>query len=830
MSIDKKEILEKADIAVVIGKRVKLKKEGNNYVGLCPFHNEKSGSFTVSPKKQIYKCFGCGRSGDVLAFIEQFEHLDFQDAIEQLARECNIIDGAEQKKEYDLPEPRTGALSDELRNYLTIERKISLSTINKLGITGSVEYVVKAKAKLPVICFNFYRAGKLINIKLRPSTKQMQLMGGCELLPYNCDSIYKQYEACITEGEIDCASLIESGIFNVVSAPNGATSNSNTQWTGHYFDKKSKIILFTDDDEVGRSLREKLCKRLGYHRCYWVTYPEGCKDVNDVLVKHGPDQVKEVYRTAYLAPLPTPAVADTTQLSMMIQDPDESMTFQSVTSTGRISYKVNLPGVLKWARDIGYCWIRYAANEDSPVMLVRHSENIIYPVTEQDVLAEYQREVDLNYSNDNAERIILYNFAKAFMQQLPLLPYFTNQILSDQRDCAYLCFLNGVLKVQAETAALIEYRSIEHSVWSRYIIPHDYHPAESGGNFNDFIQAISIDADHYISILSHLGYLLHSYKLRTTAKAVIIVEDVEDESEARGRSGKGLMAQFVELFKNTVQQDGRNYKTDDKFKLQRVDLSTQVFYINDPAPGLLMNQFYNMITDDFLVEAKGLKSYTIPFKRSPKMLVTTNHLPALTSDSDRDRFAIITIKKTFGATEQISTRFPGVLFFDKEHWPKNQFLAGFQLAVEAIQIWLGNGLIRFSTPEMEANASKRLIGATIPDYVTEVMEQVLGIAEHNKGQILFKEALRECDLSPYKDMLDRSFGWNEGDIDINMTFYYRYAINAYKAKISQTWFGRKVRFYLENAGLKFEEKKSSNNFRVITIVLSGHSNDQKILL
>jgi len=63
------QILSRVDIIDIIGTFVKLKKRGANYLGLCPFHNEKSPSFTVSPAKEIYKCFGCGRSGNSIRFL-----------------------------------------------------------------------------------------------------------------------------------------------------------------------------------------------------------------------------------------------------------------------------------------------------------------------------------------------------------------------------------------------------------------------------------------------------------------------------------------------------------------------------------------------------------------------------------------------------------------------------------------------------------------------------------------------------------------------------------------------------------------------------------------
>ena len=84
------QILSKIDIIEIVGSFIKLKKRGTNYLGLCPFHNEKSPSFTVSPAKEIYKCFGCGRSGNSIGFIMELEKYSYVEALRWLAQKYNV--------------------------------------------------------------------------------------------------------------------------------------------------------------------------------------------------------------------------------------------------------------------------------------------------------------------------------------------------------------------------------------------------------------------------------------------------------------------------------------------------------------------------------------------------------------------------------------------------------------------------------------------------------------------------------------------------------------------------------------------------------------------
>ena len=83
-------VLHTAAIEEVIGEYVTLKKRGSNYVGLCPFHDEKTPSFSVSPSKEIYKCFGCGRAGNVVRFLMDHEQMTFVEAVRHLAEKYGI--------------------------------------------------------------------------------------------------------------------------------------------------------------------------------------------------------------------------------------------------------------------------------------------------------------------------------------------------------------------------------------------------------------------------------------------------------------------------------------------------------------------------------------------------------------------------------------------------------------------------------------------------------------------------------------------------------------------------------------------------------------------
>ena len=89
-------VKQQADIVRVVGEYVRLKKSGQNFIGLCPFHSEKTPSFAVHPVKQIYHCFGCGAGGDVFKFLMEMDKSDFPEAVRAVAEKCGIA----------IPQPR----------------------------------------------------------------------------------------------------------------------------------------------------------------------------------------------------------------------------------------------------------------------------------------------------------------------------------------------------------------------------------------------------------------------------------------------------------------------------------------------------------------------------------------------------------------------------------------------------------------------------------------------------------------------------------------------------------------------------------------------------
>ena len=154
------DLLQRVDVVEVVGRYVKLKKGGANYMGLCPFHNEKSPSFSVSPTKQFYHCFGCGAHGTAVGFLIEFSGLTFPEAVRDLAQSAGMtvpdtrgqarelggasVDGGDGTAAFDEPRSRATSLIEALEVAAGFYRHSlrgaprAIDYLKSRGLTGEV--------------------------------------------------------------------------------------------------------------------------------------------------------------------------------------------------------------------------------------------------------------------------------------------------------------------------------------------------------------------------------------------------------------------------------------------------------------------------------------------------------------------------------------------------------------------------------------------------------------------------------------------------------------------------------------------------------------------
>ena len=352
------EIRSSASIVGVISGYVQLRKRGRNYIGLCPFHSEKTPSFTVSEDKQIFHCFGCHAGGNVFKFLMDYEKISFIEAVQELAGQLGInieyesTPGDEKQSEqevfYDINTEAAKYFYNNLHNsdegeiarkYLQ-ERKIKSQTIktfglgyalrgwenflnfvkeNKLDIDKVVELGILIKSDDGRYHDRF--AGRLIYPIFSPNGRVVAFAGrilderekaakylnspessvyikGRILygLSFAKDEIRKLDKAILVEGYMDLISLFQAGIKNVVAVSGTALTEEQVQLLSRY--TKNVVLLF-DADAAGikasmRSIELLLKKDI---EVKIATLPAG-EDPDSYVNKYGKDDFDEQIKKA----------------------------------------------------------------------------------------------------------------------------------------------------------------------------------------------------------------------------------------------------------------------------------------------------------------------------------------------------------------------------------------------------------------------------------------------------------------------------------------------------------------------------------------------------
>ena len=336
------EVRQSNDIVDIISQYVHLKRSGRNFFGLCPFHNEKSPSFSVSPDKQIFHCFGCGVGGNVFTFLTKIEGINFIEAVQTLAERSNI----------QLPtlENKGDSLKEELKakvykvnefaanyyheNLYKPESKIAQEYIKKrkltnetlksfqIGFSGKFNELYNALKKqgfeekeiLESGLVNKNDNGKYIDRyrnrlmfpicdvrgrviafggrvlddskpKYINSPENIVYSKGRHLFGLNVAKKSDVKKILIVEGYMDVISLHQRGVTNVVASLGTAL----TQQQGWLLRKSSEqIILSFDSDEAGLSAKMRALDILQNMGCdIRILQMEGAKDPDEYIIKYG---------------------------------------------------------------------------------------------------------------------------------------------------------------------------------------------------------------------------------------------------------------------------------------------------------------------------------------------------------------------------------------------------------------------------------------------------------------------------------------------------------------------------------------------------------------
>lgn len=302
---DTDEIKSRINIVDIIGKRVTLKKTGRNFKGLCPFHNEKTPSFIVSPERESWHCFGCGKGGDIFSFVMEYEHVDFPEALEELAEiagvkltrrvgetpeaklKQKILEVNHLASEYYHYILTKHALGEKARDYLK-KRGVTDKSIKTFALGYSpnswdaLSMFLKKKGYDAQLLdragltsrgrYDMFRGRVMFTLKdhrgnvvgfsgrvLDPKAKEAKYINTTETpvyvkgnVLYGLDvtkgTIQKENAAIVMEGELDVISSFQEGIGNVVAIKGSALTEGHVNLLKRYAER---LIFALDSDLAG---------------------------------------------------------------------------------------------------------------------------------------------------------------------------------------------------------------------------------------------------------------------------------------------------------------------------------------------------------------------------------------------------------------------------------------------------------------------------------------------------------------------------------------------------------------------------------------------------
>jgi len=335
------ELKSQIDIVDVVGRVVQLRRTGANYKGLCPFHNEKTPSFVVSPQKQIFTCFGgCGASGDVVSFVKRYYNIDFNEAVEKLAGEYGInikknVYSDDREKYYEINRDAARFFykaMTESRNsgYTYIHgREIEDSTIAKFGLGYADEswdslyryfkgrgvdekillelglisekggkYYDKFRNRVMFPIIN--TSGKVIGFGGRalsseampkylnsPENRVFQKKNNLYALNLTRQEMGKEGTAIIVEGYMDVISLYQNGVKNVAASLGTALTENQAKLVNRY---AKNVVLSYDADAAGQKAALRGIEVLKNEDCkVKVLHVTDGKDPDEYIKKNGRD-------------------------------------------------------------------------------------------------------------------------------------------------------------------------------------------------------------------------------------------------------------------------------------------------------------------------------------------------------------------------------------------------------------------------------------------------------------------------------------------------------------------------------------------------------------
>jgi hypothetical protein len=301
----------------------------------------------------------------------------------------------------------------------------------------------------------------------------------------------------------------------------------------------------------------------------------------------------------------------------------------------------------------------------------------------------------------NLKELVIKQYNTLFNEGfLEFLPSVKLNFLKDQADKSFFPFLNGVVIIDKDKIILDTYKNIDRVIWKNQVI--NFHISIDQGfdpatcDYYRFIEKIcGEEVERIAYCITLIGYMLHRFKDPAKPFAMVLAEETESDKEGGG-TGKGIFIKALSYLLRTVKIDGKNFKIDKNFSLQRVGLDTQLIVIEDCDRNIDFEKYNSQITEGSTVEKKNKDELFIDYKDSPKFAFTTNYSLNIKGNHGKRRSKVFEFSPFFGPGNTPIDFFGHLLF---EDWDKDEWNRFYNLMFFSVSNYLMGGIKEVKTSE-----------------------------------------------------------------------------------------------------------------------------------
>lgn len=399
---------------------------------------------------------------------------------------------------------------------------------------------------------------------------------------------------------------------------------------------------------------------------------------------------------------------------------DKKLTFWSKIYKPNATYCINPNELKSFIEHLGIGKLKIGGIEK----VIINKNGIIEEISQQEIFNLCLKYVEA--FQDNCLTDIFYKQGETYiLSKKAIIGSLKNIDLSplkDKQDIAYLFYRNCYIVIVKDAEFVIKnnntIKNIGGYIWNKAIINRNFTPNNEICVFEYFLRNVTNNEEHFESVISGIGYLLHNNKNPSITKVVIISdENTEVENAANGGTGKGIIVTALRQFINVTQQNGKNLDlSNNRFAFQSVSIDTRLIYLDDVKKDFDFEQLFTVATNDLVVEQKNKSSFSIPFDTSPKIAITTNyHIKGDSSSHKRRKFSIF-LNNYYSDVYTPKDDFKDLFFieWDNDEWNKFD-----TFVIKCIRKYLQKGLV-----EYDGNKELKLkrIKAAIPLDVFQKLE------------------------------------------------------------------------------------------------------------